>query len=150
GKEQSIKITASSGLTEEEIKKMIRDAETHAAEDKNKKELIEAKNNADSVCYSVEKSLNEYGDKISEAEREEIKRAIEKCRKLKDESSNAGEIKAATEELTKVSYKLAEQMYKNVNPNQASGGGSQQSQSKPKQEEDVVDAEFEDVDKNKK
>ncbi len=151
GKEQSIKITASSGLSEEEIKKMIRDAESHASEDKSKRELIDAKNNADSVAYTVEKSLNEYGDKISEGDRAEIKAAIEKCRRLKDQSDNASEIKAATEELTRASHKLAEQMYRSSQQGGTEGAaGGQGGQAKQKQDEEVVEAEFEDVDKNKK
>lgn len=149
GKEQSIKITASSGLTEEEIKRMIRDAEAHAAEDKAKRELIDAKNNADSLAYTVEKSLNEYGDKISEAERAEIRSALERCKKVKEESNNVAEIKAATDELTRLSHKLAEQMYRSAHHTTGSSD-SQSSQTKQKQEDDVVEAEFEDVDKNKK
>jgi molecular chaperone DnaK len=150
GKEQSIKITASSGLSEEEIKKMIRDAEAHAAEDKAKRELIDAKNNADSVCYSVEKSLNEYGDKISETDKAAIRSALDRCRKLKDESNNAAEIKAAVEELTRASHKLAEQMYRSTQQGTGSGFTENPQQgTRPKQEEDVVEAEFEDVDKKR-
>ncbi len=150
GKEQSIKITASSGLSEEEIKKMIRDAEAHASEDKAKRELIDVKNNADSVCYSVEKSLNEYGDKVSEADKAAIRAALDKCKKLKDESNNAAEIKAAVEELTRVSHKLAEQMYSSAHPGTGSGTTENTQQgTRSKQEEDVVEAEFEDVDKKR-
>ena len=88
GKEQSIRITASSGLSEEEIKKMMRDAESHSDEDKKRKDLAEAKNNADTLVYSVEKSVKEYGDKISEDEKKEIETALEKCRKVKDSSQS--------------------------------------------------------------
>ncbi|MFQ3574570.1 MAG: molecular chaperone DnaK, partial [Thermodesulfovibrionales bacterium] len=145
GKEQSIKITASSGLTEEEIKKMMKEAEAHASEDKAKKELAEAKNNADSLIYTVEKSLSEHSSKITEAERAEITSALERCKKAKEQSNNAAEIRSAIEELTKVSHKLAEQMYKG-----AGASGSTGEQTTKKQEEDVVEAEFEDVDKGKK
>ncbi len=150
GKEQSIRITASSGLSEEEIKKMMRDAESHSDEDKKRKELAEAKNNADTLVYSVEKSVKEYGDKISEDEKKEIEIALEKCRKVKDSSQSADEIKAAVEELTKVSHKLAEQVYKSTQQQSAAGGATDGEGAKAKSgEEEVVEAEFEDVDKKK-
>ncbi len=147
GKEQSIRITASSGLSEEEIKKMVRDSEAHAEEDRKKKQLAEARNEADTLIYTVEKSLKDFGDKITEAEKKDIEQALEKCRKAKDTSHDHAEIKAAIEELTKASHKIAEHVYK---ASQASGGGEQASGQKSKApEEDVVEAEFEDVDKNK-
>ena len=153
GKEQSIMITASSGLSEEEIKNMMRDAESHADEDRKKKELIEAKNQADTLVYSVEKSLREYGDKITEDEKKSIEAAIEKCKKAKDSSSDAAEIKAATEELTTASHKIAEHIYKAAQEQQAAGGAAgadaAAGDGKKTHEEDVVEAEFEDVDKNK-
>ncbi|GER93671.1 molecular chaperone DnaK [hot springs metagenome] len=144
GKEQSIKITASSGLTEEEIKRMMRDAEEHAAEDRRKKELAEARNNADTLIYSVEKSVKEYGDKLTEAEKKDIETALEKCKKVKDASSDASEIKAAIEELTKASHKIAEHVYKAAQEHAGATGA--ETKSKP-HEEEVVEAEFEDVDK---
>ncbi|BCB97184.1 chaperone protein DnaK [Dissulfurispira thermophila] len=144
GKEQSIKITASSGLTEEEIKRMMRDAEEHAAEDRRKKELAEARNNADTLIYSVEKSVKEYGDKLTEAEKKDIETALEKCKKAKDASSDASEIKAAIEELTKASHKIAEHVYKAAQEHAGATGA--ETKSKP-HEEEVVEAEFEDVDK---
>ncbi|MCX8027958.1 MAG: molecular chaperone DnaK [Thermodesulfovibrionales bacterium] len=147
GKEQSIKITASSGLTEEEIKKMMKEAELHASEDKAKRELAEAKNNADTLIYTVEKSLSEHGSKISDADKAEITAALEKCKKAKEQSNSASEIKSAIEELTKASHKLAEHMYKGAG---ATGTTGEQASQKKKQEEDVVEAEFEDVDKGKK
>jgi molecular chaperone DnaK len=147
GKEQSIRITASSGLSEEEIKRMMRDAEEHAAEDHKKKELAEARNNADTLIYSVEKSLKDYGDKLTEQEKKDVEAAVEKCKKAKDTSSDASEIKAAVDELTKASHKIAEHMYKAAQQQQAAGAGAE---SKAKSgEEEVVEAEFEDVDKNK-
>ena len=153
GKEQSIMITASSGLSEEEIKNMMRDAESHADEDRKKKEVIEAKNQADTLVYSVEKSLRDYGDKITEDEKKSIEAAIEKCRKAKDSSSDAAEIKTATEELTTASHKIAEHIYKAAQEQQAAGGaagqGTEAGDGKKAHEEDVVEAEFEDVDKNK-
>jgi molecular chaperone DnaK len=109
GKEQSIKITASSGLSEEEIQKLVREAEAHADEDKKKKELIEARNQADSMAYSVEKNIKEYGDKIDASEKARIEDAIAKVRKA-IESDDIDAIKRAQEELTNASHKLAEAM----------------------------------------
>jgi molecular chaperone DnaK len=154
GKEQSIRITASSGLNEEEIKKMMRDAEMHSDEDKKRKELVEAKNNADTLIYSVEKSLKDYGDKVTPDEKLSIESALEKCKKAKDTATSADEIKAATEELTKASHQLAEHVYKEAqqaSAGQAGAGGDGQGQAEAKKpgEEDVVEAEFEDVDKKK-
>ncbi len=142
GKEQSIRITASSGLTEEEIKRMMREAEAHAEEDKKKRQLAEARNEADTLIYSVEKSLRDFGDKVTEAEKKAIEEALQKCKKVKDSSNDINEIKRAIEELTKASYKIAEHIYKQT---QTAGAGS--TDSGAKKEEDVVEAEFEDVDK---
>jgi molecular chaperone DnaK len=148
-KEQSIRITASSGLSEEEIKNMVRDADSHSEEDKKKKRLAEAKNNADTLVYTVEKSLRDYSDKISADEKREIEEALEGCKKVKDTSSDADEIKAATDKLTSVSHKLAEHIYQSAGqqPHAGDGGASGQ---KKEGEEEVVEAEFEDVDKDKK
>ncbi len=155
GKEQSIKITASSGLSEEEIKKMVRDAETHSDEDKKRKDFVEVKNNADTLVYSVEKSLKDYGDKITEDEKREVESALERCKKAKDSGTSADEVKAAVEELTKVSHKLAEHVYKETQQASSAGpagdGGPADGSAKAKAgEEEVVEAEFEDVDKKKK
>lgn len=142
GKEQSIRITATSGLTEEEIKRMMREAEEHAAEDRRKKELAEARNNADTLIYSVEKSLREYGDKLTESEKKEIEVALEKCKKVKDTSNDISEIKKAIDELTRASHKIAEHIYRA----QAEGAGKAETKAKSSEEE-VVEAEFEDMDK---
>ncbi|MBF0538777.1 MAG: molecular chaperone DnaK [Nitrospirae bacterium] len=148
GKEQSIKITASSGLTEAEIKKMIREAEGHVEDDKKKKELAEAKNEADTLSYSVEKSLKEYGSKLSDAEKSEIESALRRCKDLKDKTSDPQELKSAIEALTTASHKFAEHIYKDASAKGAEGSdGDIKQEAKP--EEDVVEAEFEDVDKNK-
>ncbi len=148
-KEQSIRITASSGLSEDEIKNMVRDAESHSDEDHKRKQLAEARNNADTLVYSVEKSLKEYVDKITADEKREIEEALEKCRQVKDTSSNAEEIKAAVDRLTTASHKLAEHIYKGgTQAGEGSGDGT--SQAKKEGEEEVVEAEFEDVDKDKK
>jgi len=161
GKEQSIRITASSGLSPDEVKKMTRDSEAHGEEDRNKKQLAEARNEADTMLYSVEKSLKEYGDKLSESEKKDVEDAVERCRKAKDSSADASEIKSSVESLMKASHKLAEHIYKSSSSASGGGAGDQQasasgggaeagaSGAKPS-EEDVVEAEFEDVDKDKK
>jgi molecular chaperone DnaK len=122
GKEQSIRITASSGLSDEEINKMTADAESHADEDKTKRSLAEAKNEADTLVYSVEKSLKDYGDKVTEDEKQTINSALEKVKNLKDTTADPDELKKAIEELTTASHKIAEEMYKAG----AEGAGEQQ------------------------
>ncbi|WP_353686078.1 molecular chaperone DnaK [Thermodesulfovibrio sp. 3462-1] len=142
GKEQSIKITASSGLTEEEIKRMIREAEAHAEEDRRKKQLAEARNEADNMIYTVEKTLRDMGDRVSEEDKKRIQDAIEKCRRIKDTSNDINEIKSAIEELAKASHKIAEELYRHAGASQAGAGTS----SETKKEEDVIEAEVEDKD----
>ena len=150
-KEQSIRITASSGLTEEEIKKMVRDADEHGQEDHKKKQLAEARNNADTLMYTVEKSLADYSDKISPDEKRDIEEALENCKKLKESSSDPTEIKTATDKLMQVSHKLAEHLYKSTGAQTQQGGPTDgPGQSAKPAEEEVVEAEFEDVDKDKK
>ncbi|MFZ5906013.1 MAG: molecular chaperone DnaK [Nitrospirota bacterium] len=158
GKEQSIRITASSGLSEDEIKNMVRDAEAHGEDDKKKKQLAEARNEADNLVYTVEKSLREYGDKLSEAEKKDIEEALERCRKAKDTATEASEIKSTTEALMKKSHKLAEHLYQGAGtqagegqagPSGPTAAGQEQEGAKGPDEE-VVEAEFEDVEKDKK
>ncbi len=151
GKEQSIKITASSGLSEEEIKKLVRDAEQHAEEDKRRKELIEARNQADSMIYSVEKNIKEFGDKVDAAEKTKIEEAMAKTKKAM-EGDDAQAIKKAQDELMSASHKLAEAMYAKTSGagGPAGGEGAQQQggdsgQSSGKKDDDVVDADFEEV-----
>jgi len=110
GKEQSIQIQSSSGLSEEEIKKMQGEAESHAEEDKSKRELVDALNQADQAIYSTENTLKEHGDKVGEEEKANIDQALEKLKKAK-EGSNVDEIKKAIEELQTSSHKLAQAMY---------------------------------------
>jgi molecular chaperone DnaK len=148
-KEQSIRITATSGLTEDEIKKMVRDADAHSAEDHKRKELVEAKNNADSLVYSVEKSLKDYSDKVTADEKRDIEEALEHCRKVKDSSSDVAEIRTAIDKLTTASHKLAEHIYKAAGAHPEGATGAEQG-AKKEGEEEVVEAEFEDVDKDKK
>ena len=152
GKEQSIKITASSGLSEAEIEKLVRDAEAHAEEDKRRKELIETRNHADSLVYSVEKNVKEFGDKVDAAEKTKIEEAITKTKKAL-EGDDIDAIKKAQDDLMNVSHKLAEAMYAKTAGGQggpgANGGGHQQAgnqqQASGKKNDDVVDADFEDV-----
>jgi len=146
GKEQSIEITASSGLTEEEIKNMIKEAEIHSEDDKNKRALAEARNQADTLIYTTEKTLKEHGDSIDAAEKQNIEDAIAKV-KREMEGSDANAIKNACEELGKASHKLAESMY--AKASQAAGADSSKTQTdedagKPS-DENVVDADFEEV-----
>ena len=148
-KEQSIRITATSGLSEDEIKNMVRDADAHSAEDHKRKELVEAKNNADSLVYSVEKSLKDYSDKITADEKRDIEEALEHCRKVKDSSTDVAEIRTAIDKLTTTSHKLAEHIYKTAGANPEGAAGAEQG-AKKEGEEEVVEAEFEDVDKDKK
>jgi len=151
GREQSIKITASSGMSKDEIDKAIKEAEAHSAEDKKKKEVAEARNEADTLIYSVEKSLVDFGAKLSDAEKADIQRAIESTKEAKDKG-DVEAIKKAVADLSKASHKIAEEVYAKMNRDQQAGGGagagSTGGGSKP--EEKVVDAEFEEVDKNKK
>jgi len=149
GKEQSIKITASSGLSEEEIDSLIKDAEIHAEEDKKKRKLIDARNMADSMIYSTEKSVKEVGDKLDDATKENITQVIDNLKKAA-EGEDTEEIKRLTEELTQASHKLAETMYANAasqDQDPGAGGAGPESAAGPSQDEDVVDADFEEVEK---
>ena len=147
GKEQSIEIKASSGLSEEEIDKMVKDAEAHAQEDKQKRELIDLRNQADTLIYTSEKSLKEIGDKISPEERGNIESALNQLKSVKD-GSDAAAIKAGIDSLTQSSHKLAEAMYAKASAeSQAEQGGEA---GETGAEDEVVDADFEDVnDENK-
>ncbi len=150
GKEQSIKITASSGLSEDDIQKLVREAETHADEDKKKQELIEARNHADSLIYGTEKSLADLGDKADATVKSDIETKMADLRKLM-EGEDAAAIKTATDELAKASHKLAEQLYQQQA--QQTGGqpgpqaGAAEGQSHGNAGDDVVDADYTEVKK---
>jgi molecular chaperone DnaK len=148
GKEQSIKITASSGLSEKEIEKLVKEAEMHADEDKKKREFIDARNMADSLIYSTEKAVKEAGDKVDDATKGNIDQAIENLKKAM-EGDNTEEIKRLTEELTQASHKLAEAMYARASQQQAQAGASPGAESAAgaSQDDEVVDADFEEVKK---
>ncbi len=151
GREQSIKITASSGMSKEEIDKAVKESEAHAADDKKKREVAEARNEADTLIYSVEKSVADYGSKLTETERAEIQKALEEAKRVKD-GQDIEAIKKAVADLSKSSHKLAEEIYSKMGKEQAqpgaAAGGAGGDGKKP--EEKVVDAEFEEVDKDKK
>jgi len=149
GKEQSIQITASSGLSKEEIDQLIKDAELHAGEDKKKRELVDARNNADALIYSTEKSIKEMGDKVDAGTKSNVEAAIESLKKVMD-GENAEEIKRLSEELTQASHKLAEAMYQQASKQQAQPGADPGAegfagQNTASQDDDVVDADFEEV-----
>jgi molecular chaperone DnaK len=150
-KEQSIKITASSGLSKEEVDKLVRDAQSHTEEDKRRRKTAEARNQADSLIYSTEKNLTDHGDKIGEDDKTKIQEAIAELRKAM-EGDDPDAIERATQTLTTSSHKLAEEMYKKASSAAGaagpSGDGGQAQQGKT--DEKVVDAEFEEVDKDKK
>ena len=157
-KEQSIQITASSGLSKEEVERLVKDAEAHTEEDKKKRELVELKNQADTLIYSTEKNLSEHGDKIDEEEKTNITTAIDGLKKSLEES-DVEAVKTAMQNLTTASHKLAEEMYKKASADAAeSAGPGPDGESGPTAsgsgeasggEEKVVDAEFEEVDKGK-
>jgi molecular chaperone DnaK len=157
-KEQSIKITASSGLSKEEVERLVKDAEAHTEEDKKKRELVELKNQADTLIYSTEKNLSEHGDKIDEGEKTNITTAIEALKKSLEETDIEA-VKTAMQNLTTASHKLAEEMYKKASADAAQSEGpgpggeagptASGSEEASGGDEKVVDAEFEEVDKGK-
>ena len=149
GKEQSIKITASSGLSEDEIKQMVKDAEAHAAEDKKHKETVEARNQLDSLVYSTEKSLKEYGNDLDAGVKENIDNALKKAKETL-EGQDAQAMRTAAEQLSQSSHKLAEAMYAKASrqqPGQAASGDTKEQPTGDgkKKKDDVVDADFEEV-----
>jgi molecular chaperone DnaK len=157
-KEQSIQITASSGLSKEEVERLVKDAEAHTEEDKVKRELVELKNQADTLMYSTEKNLSEHGDKIGEEDKTNITTAIDALKKALEESE-LEPLKTAMQNLTTASHKLAEEMYKKASadaaesagpgPDGDSGPTASGSEDASGSDEKVVDAEFEEVDKGK-
>jgi len=156
GKEQKIRIQASGGLSDEDIEKMVQEAETHAEDDKIRRESIEAKNNASALIHSTEKNLEEHGDKIPETDRTEIESAVQA---LKDvlESEDTDEIKSKSEALMQVAMKLGEAMYKDSQGDPVPGmddvpddSNTEKSSKNGSEDETVVDADFEEVEPEKK
>jgi len=147
GKEQSIVVRPSSGLSEEEIQRIIKEAEQYAEEDRRKKELAEARNQADSLIYSVEKSLKELGDKVPESLKKEVEEKINNLRKVM-EGNDINAIRKASDELTQASYKLAEMLYREkAGKGEATAGGTSESTQKKEKKggDDVIDADFEEM-----
>ena len=153
--EQKITITSSSGLAKDEVEKMAKDAEAHAAEDRQQRDNIEARNRADAMIYNVEKTLKEHRDKIGDADAKNIEDAIQETRKVMQDGSDVNTLNAAIDKLTTASHKLAEAMYKSASQQPGSGPQAPGADGGPgageqKKKDDVVDAEFVDVDDNKK
>jgi molecular chaperone DnaK len=154
GKDQKITITSSSGLSKEEVERMAKDADAHAAEDKAKRDEVEARNQLDGMVYSIEKMLREHGDKISGQERSDVENALADAKKAL-EGTDAGAMNKARENLTAASHKLAEAMYKASSaqtPPPAGGpapGADGQAAGGPKKDEGVIDAEYVDVEDKK-
>ncbi|MDD9859491.1 MAG: molecular chaperone DnaK [Nitrospira sp.] len=152
-KEQSIKITASSGLSKEEVERLVREAESHSDEDKKRREIVEIRNQADSLIYGTEKNLTDHGDKISEEEKTNIRSAIDGMKRAM-EGDDVEAMKTAMQTLTTASHKLAEQMYKQTTADATAaggtdGGGATAEEAAKENNENVVDADFEQVDKEK-
>jgi molecular chaperone DnaK len=150
GKEQQIRIQASGGLSEDDIKKMVKDAEAHADEDKKRREAVDARNHADSLAHKTERDLKEHGDKIAAGDKAEIEAKLKDLREVLD-SGDAEKIKERSNALMQASMKMGEAMYKAQQSAQAGGagdaGGAAGGEAK---KDDVVDADFEEVDKDKK
>jgi molecular chaperone DnaK len=155
GKDQKITITSSSGLSKDEVERMAKEADSHSAEDKAKREEIESRNQLDSMVYNVEKMLREHGDKISGSERGEVENAVADAKKAL-EGSDKSAMDKARERLTSASHKLAEQMYKAAQPQGAPGAGAEAGagpapggDGQAKKDEGVIDAEYVDVEDKK-
>jgi len=155
GKDTRITITSSSGLSKEEVERMAKDAESHAAEDKEKREEIEARNSLDGLVYNIDKMLKESGEKVEAADKTEVESGLAEARKALDGGS-AADMRAAHETLTKASHKLAEALYKANAAGAAAGQGAPSAQAdgtpnggEQKKDKGVIDAEYVDVDDKK-
>ena len=147
GNEQKVSITASTNLTEEDINRAVRDAEEHASEDKKRKEEVEVKNNAESLIYNSQKTLDELGDKISSEEKAKVQTEIDNLKK-KVEGNNIEEIKEGTDKLTKVFYEISEKLYK-ANGANAGAAEGQTAGAEEAKEGEVYDADYKVEDENK-
>jgi molecular chaperone DnaK len=149
-KEQQIRIQASGGLSDTDIDRMVKDAEAHAADDKSRRERVEARNHADAMIHATEKSLKDYGDKVGAADKQAIEAAVAELRAVMD-GEDAAAIKAKTDNLAQVSMKLGEAMYKDGQGSAGAGAGAAGERTEAAASgEKVVDAEFEEVDPEKK
>jgi molecular chaperone DnaK len=150
GKDQKITITSSSGLSKEEVERMAKDAEAHAAEDKEQREAVEARNGLDSMVYNVEKMLKDAGDKVPQSDRADVENALADAKTTLSGTPNASELNSSKERLTTVSHKLAEAMYKATAASASDGASAATgTQEEPKKDEGVIDAEYVDVDEKK-
>ena len=154
GKDQKITITSSSGLSKDEIDRMAKDAEAHAAEDKEQRDSVEARNGLDSMVYNTEKMLKESGDKVQPSDKNEVESALAAAKSTLEGQPTASELNAAKDKLTTASHKLAEAMYKAGasagqagDPTASAETGSSETYGAPKHDEGVIDAEYVDVDK---
>jgi molecular chaperone DnaK len=147
GKDQKVTITSSSGLSKEEVDRMAKEAEAHSAEDKAKREEIEARNQLDSMVYNVERMLADAGDKISGSEKTEVESQLADAKKeLAETTTTPAALNAAREKLTAASHKLAEVMYK-ATAAPPTGEAPAPAEAEPAKDEGVIDAEYVDVDK---
>jgi molecular chaperone DnaK len=144
-KEQQIRIQASGGLSDADIDKMVKDAELHAAEDKKRREAVDAKNQAEAMIHSTEKSLTEFGDKVSQSDKSAVEAAVTALRSTL-EGDDVEAIKSATNELAQASMKLGEAMYKA----QQAEGAAPEGAAHEAPNDDVIDADFKEVDGDKK
>jgi molecular chaperone DnaK len=150
GKDQKVTITSSSGLSKDEVERMAKEAEAHSAEDKQKREEIEARNSLDSLVYNIEKMLKENGDKVSGAEKGDVESALADAKKTLEGQPSVAELNSAREKLTVASHKLAEAMYKaNAAGAAPANGGAAASAEEAKKDEGVIDAEYVDVEDKK-
>jgi len=155
GKDQKITITSSSGLSKDEVDRMAKEADAHAAEDKEKRDEIEARNGLDNMVYNIEKMLKESGDKVTGSDKTDVETALADAKKVLEGSPSAGELNAAREKLTAASHKLAEAMYK-ANASSTTAGGAPTDGASAgagtadqKKDEGVIDAEYVDVEEKK-
>jgi molecular chaperone DnaK len=148
GKDQKITITSSSGLSKEEVERMAKDAEAHAAEDKEAKEKIEARNGLDSMVYNTEKMLKEGGEKVDAADKTDVETALADAKTTLSGDPSATEMDAARERLTTASHKLAEALYKAnaATPPTDGDAAAAGTSDEPKKDEGVIDAEYVDAD----
>src|SRR5690606_9176711 len=146
GKEQAIRIQASGGLSEADIEKMVKDAEAHAAEDKKRRELVEARNQGESLIHATEKSLKEHGDKVGASEKGAIEDAMAALKTALEGEDVAG-IQAKTNDLMQASMKLGEAIYQ---ASQAGEAGAESAEGAGDTKDDVIDADFQEVDDDKK
>jgi molecular chaperone DnaK len=148
GKDQKITITSSSGLSKDEVERMAKDAEAHAAEDREKKEEIEARNQLDSLVYNIEKMLKESGDKVQQSDKSEVEAALAEAKEKLAGTPTAGQLNDAKDKLQTASHKLAEAVYKaGAASAPTDGAAAAEGSAEAKKDEGVIDAEYVDAEK---